>query len=63
MYQVIGGDAPRALALAERLRRKVAAQEDNGERLHALVMLLVAEQARQTQLLREILATLEARGE
>jgi hypothetical protein len=49
-----------AAALSERLRRQVAAQENDAERLHALLMLLVTEQARQTQLLREILAALRA---
>jgi hypothetical protein len=60
MYEIKRENAAGALALAERLRRPGAAEEQATERLHGLLVLLVAEQARQTQLLREILAALRA---
>jgi hypothetical protein len=63
MHGVTDQSTPGALMLAERLRREVVAETNNGERLHALLVLLVAEQTRQTQLLREILAALKARKE
>jgi hypothetical protein len=63
VYKITGAGATGAPALSERLRRTVAADENGGEQLHALLLLLVTEQARQTQLLREILAALQPEEE